>query len=60
MQPKVILRKDTEPAMIALRKKIQAMQKMQMLNTKLQDVMPDTHQGAQVERWVQTARKKQR
>ena len=56
MQPKVILRTDTEPAMSALRKKVQTIRKMQKLETEIQDVAPDTHQGAQVERWVQTVR----
>ena len=56
LQPKVILRTDTEPAMISLRKKVQAIRKMQKLETEIQDVAPDTHQGAQVERWVQTVR----
>ena len=53
---KVILRTDTEPAMISLRKKVHGIRKMNNLDTEIQDVAPDEHQGLQVERWVQTVR----
>ena len=53
---KVILRIDTEPAMISLRKKVQGIRKMKNLDTEVQDVAPDEHRGLQVERWVQTVR----
>ena len=57
MQKKVILRTDTEPAMLSLRSKVQAIRKMnnlETLETEIQDVSPGEHQGLQVERWVQT------
>ena len=56
MEKKVILRTDTEPAMLSLRSKVQTIRKMNNLETEIQDVSPDEHQGLQVERWVQTAR----
>ena len=56
LNSKVILRTDTEPAMISLRKKVQGIRKMKNLDTEVQDVAPDEHQGLQVERWVQTVR----
>ena len=56
MEKKVILRTDTEPAMLSLRSKIQLIRKMNKLETEIQDVAPDEHQGLQVERWVQTVR----
>ena len=56
LNSKVILRTDTEPAMISLRKKVQGIRKMNKLDTEIQDVAPDEHQGLQVERWVQTVR----
>ena len=56
MEKKVILRTDTEPAMLSLRSKVQAIRKMNNLETEIQDVSPDEHQGLQVERWVQTVR----
>ena len=56
MEKKVILRTDTEPAMLSLRSKVQAIRKMNNLETEIQDVSPDKHQGLQVERWVQTVR----
>ena len=56
MEKKVILRTDTEPAMLALRNKVQLIRKMNKLETEIQDVSPDEHQGLQVERWVQTVR----
>ena len=56
LNSKVILRTDTEPAMIALRQKVQGIRKMNKLDTEIQDVAPDEHQGLQVERWVQTVR----
>ena len=56
MEKKVILRTDTEPAMLSLRNKVQMIRKMNNLETELQDVSPDEHQGVQVERWVQTVR----
>ena len=42
--------------MISLRKKVQGIRKMKNLDTEVQDVAPDEHQGLQVERWVQTVR----
>ena len=56
LNPKVILRTDTEPAMIPLRRKIQGIRKLQKLETEVQNVAPDEHEGLQVERWVQTVR----
>ena len=56
MEKKVILRTDTEPAMLSLRNKVQLIRKMNKLETEIQDVSPDEHQGLQVERWVQTVR----
>ena len=56
MEKKVILRTDTEPAMLSLRNKVQLIRKMNNLETEIQDVSPDEHQGLQVERWVQTVR----
>ena len=56
MEKKVILRTDTEPAMLSLRTKVQMIRKMNNLETEIQDVSPDEHQGLQVERWVQTVR----
>ena len=56
LNSKVILRTDTEPAMVSLRKKVQGIRKMKNLDTEVQDVAPDEHQGLQVERWVQTVR----
>ena len=56
MEKKVILRTDTEPAMLSLRSKVQVIRKMNNLETEIQDVSPDEHQGLQVERWVQTVR----
>ena len=55
-EKKVILRTDTEPAMISLRRKVELIRKKQGLETEIQDVAPDQHQGLQVERWVQTVR----
>ena len=55
LNSKVILRNDTEPAMISSRKKVQGIRKMNNLDTAFQDVAPDEHQGLQ-ERWVQTVR----
>ena len=45
MEKKVILRTDTEPAMLSLRSKVQAIRKMNNLETEIQDVSPDEHQG---------------
>ena len=56
MEKKVILRTDAEPAMLSLRSKVQTIRKMNNLETEIQDVSPDEHQGLQVERWVQTVR----
>ena len=56
MEKKVILRTDTEPAMLSLRHKVQLIRKMNNLETEIQGVSPDEHQGLQVERWVQTVR----
>ena len=42
--------------MLSLRSKVQAIRKMNNLETEIQDVSPDEHQGLQVERWVQTVR----
>ena len=56
LSAKVILRIDTEPAMISLRRKVQLVRKAHNMETELQDVSPDAHQGMQVERWVQTVR----
>ena len=56
LQPRIILRTDTEPAMILLRRKSQLIRKMNNLTTELQDTSPDVHEGLQVERWVQTVR----
>ena len=56
LNSKVILRTDTEPAMISPRKKVQGIRKMNKLDTEIQDVAPDELQGLQVERWVQTVR----
>ena len=56
LNSKVILRTDTEPAMISLRKKVQGIRKMKNLDAEVQDEAPDEHQGLQVERWVQTVR----
>ncbi|CAE7658644.1 unnamed protein product, partial [Symbiodinium sp. KB8] len=56
LNSKVILRTDTEPAMISLRKKVQGIRKLKKLETEIQDVSPDAHEGLQVERWVQTVR----
>ena len=56
LNSKVILRTDAEPAMITLRKKVQGIRKMKNLDTEVQEVAPDEHQGLQVERWVQTVR----
>ena len=49
MEKKVILRTDTEPAMLSLRNKVQLIRKMNNLETEILDVSPDEHQ---VERWV--------
>ena len=56
LEKKVTLRTDTEPSMLALRHKVQLIRKMNNLETEIQDVSPDEHQGLQVERWVQTVR----
>ena len=56
LNSKVILRTDTEPAMISLRRKVQGIRKLKKLETEIQDVAPDAHEGLQVERWVQTVR----
>ena len=56
MEKKVVLRTDTEPAMLSLRNKVQTIRKMNNLGAEIQDVSPDEHQGLQVERWVQTVR----
>ena len=56
MEKKVILRTDAEPAMLSLRNKVQLIRKMNNLETEIQDVSPDEHQGLPVERWVQTVR----
>ena len=56
LNSKVILRTDTEPAMISLRGKVQGIRKLKKLETEIQDVAPDAHEGLQVERWVQTVR----
>ena len=56
MEKKLILRTDTEPAMLSLRNKVQLIRKMNKLETEIQDVSPDEHEGLQVERWVQTLR----
>ena len=56
MEKKVILRTDTEPAMLSLRSKVQTIRKMNNLETEMQDISPDEHQGLQVEYWVQTVR----
>ena len=56
MEKKVILRTDTEPSMLSLRSQVQLIRKMNKLETEIQDVSPDAHQGLQVERWVQTVR----
>ena len=56
LNSKVMLRTDTEPAMISLRKKVQGIRKLKKLETEIQDVAPDAHEGLQVERWVQTVR----
>ena len=56
LNSKVILRTDTEPAMVSLKRKVQGIRKMKNLETEIQDVAPDEHQGLQVERWVQTVR----
>ena len=53
---KMILRMDTEPSMLLLRRKVQLVGKASSLETELQDIAPDVHQGLQVERWVQTVR----
>ena len=45
MEKKVILRTDTEPAMLSLRNKVQLIRKMNNLETEIQDVSPDEHQG---------------
>ena len=55
-EKKVILRTDTEPAMISLRRKVELIRKKQGLETETQDVAPDQHHRLQVERWVQTVR----
>ena len=55
-EKKVILRTDTEPATLALRRKVQLVRKLSELETEVQDASPDEHQGLQVERWVQTVR----
>ena len=55
MNPKVILRTDTEPVMTSLRKKVQGIRKLKNLDTELQDVSPDEHEGFQVERWKITS-----
>ena len=52
LSAKVILRTDTEPSMMLLRRKVQLVRKANNLETELQDVSPDVHQGLQVERWV--------
>ena len=52
LEKKVILRTDTEPSMLALRNKVQLVRKMNNLETEIQDVSPDEHQGLQVERWA--------
>ena len=56
MEPKVILRTGTEPAMRSLRRQVEIIRKRNGLNTEIQDAQPDEHQGLQVERWVQTVR----
>ncbi|CAE7208752.1 unnamed protein product [Symbiodinium microadriaticum] len=56
LNSKVILRTDTEPAMISLRRKVQGIRKLKKLETEVQDVAPDAHEGMQAERWVQTVR----
>ena len=48
MQPRVFLRTDTEPVMISLRKKVQGIRKLRNLDTEIQDVSPDEHQGLTV------------
>ena len=55
LNSKVILRTDTEPAMISLRKKVQGIRKMKNLDTEVQDVAPDEHHVTS-ERWVQNVR----
>ncbi|CAE7234755.1 unnamed protein product [Symbiodinium sp. KB8] len=45
LNSKVILRTDTEPAMISLRKKVQGIRKLKKLETEIQDVAPDAHEG---------------
>ena len=52
----VVLRTDTEPVMLAIRKNLQHVRNRQGLKTELQDGAPDQHQGLQVERYVQTIR----
>ena len=52
----VVLRTDTEPVMLSIRKNVQLVRNRQGLKTELQDGAPDQHQGLQVERYVQTIR----
>ena len=56
LNSKVILRTGTEPAMISLREKVQRIRKLKKLETEIQDVSPDAHEGLQVKRWIQTVR----
>ena len=53
----VVLRTDTEPAMLAIRKGVQAVRARHDLKTELQDSAPGEHQGLTVERYIQTVRK---
>ncbi|CAE7286480.1 unnamed protein product [Symbiodinium sp. CCMP2592] len=52
----VVIRTDTEPVMIAIRRGVQVARTKQGLKTELQDATPDEHQGLPVERYIQTVR----